>query len=152
MGYWDIPEEDCFGKTWFTTKMGTALGLVGSAYHIVAYQPDTAIQAVQRAANGTLTMATLGAIFGVTTCLTAEVREKPGDPLNYFVGGCASGLFLGVRSLALAPSWVGRFKKSYVFKKTLRCVTPGKRKWRGSWKNGEGPWKINGKKKTIEEV
>ncbi|MBN3293997.1 NDUAB dehydrogenase, partial [Polypterus senegalus] len=98
MGYWDIPEEDCFGKTWFTTKMGTALGLVGSAYHIVAYQPDTAIQAVQRAANGTLTMATLGAIFGVTTCLTAEVREKPGDPLNYFVGGCASGLFLGVRT------------------------------------------------------
>ena len=31
-------------------------GLVGSAYHIVAFQPDSAIAALQRASNATVTM------------------------------------------------------------------------------------------------
>lgn len=31
-------------------------GLVGSTYHIVAFQPDTALAAVQRATNTTVTM------------------------------------------------------------------------------------------------
>lgn len=43
-------------------------------------------------------LAALGAIFGMTTCLTAQAREAPNDPLNYFIGGCASGAFLGARS------------------------------------------------------
>ncbi|KPP57054.1 NADH dehydrogenase 1 alpha subcomplex subunit 11-like [Scleropages formosus] len=73
-------------------------GLVGSAYHIVAFQPDSALQAVQRAAAGTVTMASLGAIFGMATCLSAQVRDAPEDPLNYFVGGCAAGAFLGART------------------------------------------------------
>uniref|UniRef100_A0AAZ3SSH5 NADH dehydrogenase [ubiquinone] 1 alpha subcomplex subunit 11 n=1 Tax=Oncorhynchus tshawytscha TaxID=74940 RepID=A0AAZ3SSH5_ONCTS len=73
-------------------------GLVGSAYHIVAFQPDSAIQAVQRATNGTVTMAALGAIFGMTTCLAAQARDAPDDPVNYFLGGCASGVFLGART------------------------------------------------------
>ncbi|XP_021459353.1 NADH dehydrogenase [ubiquinone] 1 alpha subcomplex subunit 11 isoform X2 [Oncorhynchus mykiss] len=81
MGYWDLQE-----------------GLVGSAYHIVAFQPDSAIQAVQRATNGTVTMAALGAIFGMTTCLAAQARDAPDDPVNYFIGGCASGVFLGART------------------------------------------------------
>ncbi|XP_032428459.1 NADH dehydrogenase [ubiquinone] 1 alpha subcomplex subunit 11 [Xiphophorus hellerii] len=99
MGYWDVPEgTDCVEKTWIATKLGTALGLIGSAYHIVAFQPDTALEAVQRAASATVTMATMGAIFGMTTCLTAQAREAPDDPLNYFVGGCASGIFLGART------------------------------------------------------
>ncbi|KAM4809229.1 NADH dehydrogenase [ubiquinone] 1 alpha subcomplex subunit 11 [Rhinophrynus dorsalis] len=99
MGYWDIPDgTNCVEKTWLTTKLASALGLVGSAYHIVAFQPKTAMEGVQRAAVGTLTMASLGAIFGITTCLSAQIREKPEDPLNYFVGGCASGIFLGVRT------------------------------------------------------
>uniref|UniRef100_A0AAZ3P6K8 NADH dehydrogenase [ubiquinone] 1 alpha subcomplex subunit 11 n=1 Tax=Oncorhynchus tshawytscha TaxID=74940 RepID=A0AAZ3P6K8_ONCTS len=99
MGYWDLQEgKDCVEKTWITTKLGTALGLVGSAYHIVAFQPDSAIQAVQRATNGTVTMAALGAIFGMTTCLAAQARDAPDDPVNYFIGGCASGVFLGARS------------------------------------------------------
>ncbi|MBN3306129.1 NADH dehydrogenase [ubiquinone] 1 alpha subcomplex subunit 11 [Amia ocellicauda] len=99
MGYWDLQEgKDCVQKTWITTKLGTALGLVGSAYHIVAFQPDSAIQAVQRATSGTMTMATLGAIFGMATCLSAQARDEPDDPLNYFIGGCASGIFLGVRT------------------------------------------------------
>ncbi|KAG5848036.1 NADH dehydrogenase [ubiquinone] 1 alpha subcomplex subunit 11 [Anguilla rostrata] len=99
MGYWDLEEgRDCVGKTWITTKLGTALGLVGSAYHIVAFQPDSALQAVQRATAGTVTMASLGAIFGMATCLSAQARDAPDDPLNYFIGGCASGVFLGARS------------------------------------------------------
>lgn len=43
-------------------------------------------------------LATLGAIFGCVTCLSAQMRDAPDDPLNYFVGGCASGIFLGARS------------------------------------------------------
>ncbi|XP_048845861.1 NADH dehydrogenase [ubiquinone] 1 alpha subcomplex subunit 11 [Brienomyrus brachyistius] len=99
MGYWDLEEgKDCIEKTWITTKLGTALGLVGSAYHIVAFQPDSAMQAIQRATAGTVTMASLGAIFGMTTCLSAQLRDAPDDPVNYFIGGCASGVFLGART------------------------------------------------------
>ncbi|KAF3691399.1 NADH dehydrogenase [ubiquinone] 1 alpha subcomplex subunit 11 Complex I-B14.7 [Channa argus] len=99
MGYWDLTEgTDCVQKTWITAKMGTALGLVGSAYHIVAFQPESALAAVQRATNATVTMATMGAIFGMATCLSAQAREAPDDPLNYFIGGCASGIFLGART------------------------------------------------------
>ncbi|XP_056133805.1 NADH dehydrogenase [ubiquinone] 1 alpha subcomplex subunit 11 [Lampris incognitus] len=99
MGYWDLQEgKDCVEKTWITTKIGTAIGLVGSAYHIVAFQPDSALAALQRATSGTVTMATLGAIFGMTTCLSAQARDAPDDPLNYFIGGCASGVFLGAKT------------------------------------------------------
>ncbi|MBN3270443.1 NDUAB dehydrogenase, partial [Polyodon spathula] len=99
MGYWDMEEgKDCVEKTWLTTKLATAVGLVGSAFHIAAFRPDSAIQAVQRTASGTIAMASLGAIFGITTCLSAQAREAPDDPLNYFFGGCASGIFLGVRT------------------------------------------------------
>ncbi|KAG7456561.1 hypothetical protein MATL_G00237030 [Megalops atlanticus] len=99
MGYWDLEEgKDCIEKTWITTKLGTAIGLVGSAYHIVAFQPESAIEALQRATKGTVTMASLGAIFGMTTCLSAQARDAPDDPLNYFIGGCASGVFLGART------------------------------------------------------
>lgn len=45
-----------------------------------------------------LVSAAMGAIFGMTTCLSAQAREAPDDPLNYFIGGCASGIFLGARS------------------------------------------------------
>ncbi|OCU00522.1 NADH dehydrogenase [ubiquinone] 1 alpha subcomplex subunit 11 [Xenopus laevis] len=99
MGYWDIPDgTECVQKTWLTTKLGAALGLVGSAYHIVAFQPKTALEGIQRATMGTVTMASLGAIFGISTCLSAQIRDKPEDPLNYFIGGCASGIFLGVKT------------------------------------------------------
>lgn len=39
--------------------------------------------------------AAVGAMFGLSTCVSAQVREKPDDPLNYFIGGCAGGLTLG---------------------------------------------------------
>uniref|UniRef100_A0A8D2LCP9 NADH dehydrogenase [ubiquinone] 1 alpha subcomplex subunit 11 n=1 Tax=Varanus komodoensis TaxID=61221 RepID=A0A8D2LCP9_VARKO len=46
--------------------------------------------------------ATLGAVFGATTCLTAELRDAPDDPLNYFIGGCVSGAVLGARAHSFA--------------------------------------------------
>ncbi|KAM9331336.1 NADH dehydrogenase [ubiquinone] 1 alpha subcomplex subunit 11 [Gastrophryne carolinensis] len=99
MGYWDIPDgTNCGQKTWLATKVATALGVVGSAYHLVLFQPKTVLEGVQRAGGATLTMASLGAIFGITTCMAAQIRDKPDDTLNYFIGGCASGLLLGVKS------------------------------------------------------
>ncbi|XP_030365162.1 NADH dehydrogenase [ubiquinone] 1 alpha subcomplex subunit 11 [Strigops habroptila] len=98
-GYWDGPEgEQCPRRAWLTTRVGAAAGLVGAAYRIILLQPGSALAAVQMAALDTVTMATLGAVFGVTACLTAEIREKPEDPLNYFIGGCASGAILGART------------------------------------------------------
>ncbi|XP_044289793.1 NADH dehydrogenase [ubiquinone] 1 alpha subcomplex subunit 11 [Varanus komodoensis] len=66
------------------------------------YPPDTALQSFQKAASATVTMATLGAVFGATTCLTAELRDAPDDPLNYFIGGCVSGAVLGARAHSFA--------------------------------------------------
>ncbi|XP_009878915.1 PREDICTED: NADH dehydrogenase [ubiquinone] 1 alpha subcomplex subunit 11 [Charadrius vociferus] len=43
-------------------------------------------------------VSTLGAVFGVTTCLSAQIREEPESPLNYFIGGCATGAVLGARA------------------------------------------------------
>ncbi|XP_060780519.1 NADH dehydrogenase [ubiquinone] 1 alpha subcomplex subunit 11-like [Neoarius graeffei] len=99
VGYWDLKEgKNHDGKTWITTKLGTALGLVGLAYHIVLIWPETSLEALTRAANGSVTMASLGAIFGITTCLRAYVRDAPDDPINYFLSGCASGAFLGAQT------------------------------------------------------
>uniref|UniRef100_A0A8C3XL82 NADH dehydrogenase [ubiquinone] 1 alpha subcomplex subunit 11 n=1 Tax=Chelydra serpentina TaxID=8475 RepID=A0A8C3XL82_CHESE len=83
---------------WITGRLGAALGLIGSAYHIILIPPESAFKAVQTAATSTVTMATLGAVFGLTTCLSAQIREDPEDALNYFIGGCASGIALGVRT------------------------------------------------------
>ncbi|OXB59985.1 hypothetical protein ASZ78_008121 [Callipepla squamata] len=49
------------------------------------------------AASDTVTMAMLGAVFGLTTCLSAQVREEPESPLDYFIGGCATGAVVGAR-------------------------------------------------------
>ncbi|RMC00755.1 hypothetical protein DUI87_22438 [Hirundo rustica rustica] len=72
-------------------------GLVGAAYRIILLRPGSALAALQTAAADSVTMATLGAVFGLSTCLSAQVREEPEDPLNYFIGGCAAGAVLGVR-------------------------------------------------------
>ncbi|KAK2087149.1 hypothetical protein P7K49_033056 [Saguinus oedipus] len=42
--------------------------------------------------------AAVGAVFGLTSCIAAQVRQKPDDPLNYFLGGCAGGLTVGSRA------------------------------------------------------
>ncbi|XP_072516473.1 NADH dehydrogenase [ubiquinone] 1 alpha subcomplex subunit 11 [Salminus brasiliensis] len=103
MGYWELEEgKDCVQKTWITTKVATTMGLVGSAIHIALFRPETALEGLTRAANSTVTMASLGAVFGLATCLTAHARDAPEDPKNYFVGGCASGAILGARSHSVA--------------------------------------------------
>ncbi|XP_064590441.1 NADH dehydrogenase [ubiquinone] 1 alpha subcomplex subunit 11 [Zonotrichia leucophrys gambelii] len=98
-GYWDGPEgEQCPQRTWLATRVGAAAGLVGAAYRIILLRPGSALAALQTAAADSVTMATLGAVFGLSTCLSAQVREEPEDPLNYFIGGCASGAVLGARA------------------------------------------------------
>lgn len=97
-GYWDGPEgEQCPQRTWLTTRVGAAVGLLGSAYRIILLRPGSALAALQMAASDTVTMATLGAVFGLTTCFSAQVREEPQSPLDYFIGGCATGAVLGAR-------------------------------------------------------
>ncbi|XP_072261299.1 NADH dehydrogenase [ubiquinone] 1 alpha subcomplex subunit 11 [Pyxicephalus adspersus] len=99
MGYWDIPDgTQCLEKTWIATKLAAAVGAAGSAYNVVLFPSKTVLEGIRRAGGGTLTMASLGAIFGITTCVTAQVREKPDDPINYFIGGCSSGILLGVKA------------------------------------------------------
>ncbi|XP_018415195.1 PREDICTED: NADH dehydrogenase [ubiquinone] 1 alpha subcomplex subunit 11 [Nanorana parkeri] len=107
MWYWDAPDgTDCAEKTWFLTKLATGLGLAGSAYYVVLFQPKTVLEAVKNAGGATLTLAALGAMFSATTCITAQVREKPDDALNYFIGGCTSGLLLGVKNQSYATASV----------------------------------------------
>ncbi|XP_056324671.1 NADH dehydrogenase [ubiquinone] 1 alpha subcomplex subunit 11 [Danio aesculapii] len=99
MGYWDLEEgKDCVAKTWVTTKVATVVGLVATAYRMVLFKPEPPLQALTTAASLTGTMAAMGAIFGMTTCISAQVRDEPDSPANYFIGGCASGVFLGART------------------------------------------------------
>lgn len=73
-------------------------GIIGSAYSVSLNPADSTLEAVARVGRYTFTAAAIGAMFGLTTCVSAQVREKPDDPLNYFIGGCAGGLTLGARS------------------------------------------------------
>uniref|UniRef100_A0A8C9PGE0 NADH dehydrogenase [ubiquinone] 1 alpha subcomplex subunit 11 n=1 Tax=Spermophilus dauricus TaxID=99837 RepID=A0A8C9PGE0_SPEDA len=73
-------------------------GLIWSAYSVTHRPPDSVLEGVARAGRYTFTAASLGAVFGITSCFSAQVRGKPDDPLNYFLGGCAGGLTLGARS------------------------------------------------------
>ncbi|XP_004378479.1 NADH dehydrogenase [ubiquinone] 1 alpha subcomplex subunit 11 [Trichechus manatus latirostris] len=96
--YWDIPDgTECHRKTYASTSIGGATGLVASAYSLTLSPPGSFFEGVARAGRYTFTAAAIGAIFGVTSCVSAQVREKPDDPLNYFIGGCAGGLTLGAR-------------------------------------------------------
>ncbi|KAM5194018.1 NADH dehydrogenase [ubiquinone] 1 alpha subcomplex subunit 11 [Mantella aurantiaca] len=105
MGYWDNPDgTKCGEKTWLTTKIATGLGIMSSSYSIILFPPKTALEGLKRAGNVTFTMAALGAIFGMTTCIAAQVREKPDDATNYFIGGCTSGIFLGIKSHSYATA------------------------------------------------
>ncbi|XP_057566422.1 NADH dehydrogenase [ubiquinone] 1 alpha subcomplex subunit 11 [Hippopotamus amphibius kiboko] len=97
--YWDIPEgTECHRKAYAATTIGGATGLIVSAYSVALQTPASFLEGVARTGRYTFTAAAIGAIFGLTSCISAQVREKPEDPLNYFLGGCAGGLTLGVRS------------------------------------------------------
>ncbi|XP_004771613.1 NADH dehydrogenase [ubiquinone] 1 alpha subcomplex subunit 11 [Mustela nigripes] len=97
--YLDIPDgTECHRKTYASTTISGAAGLIVSAYSVILQPPDTFLEGVARTGRYTFTAAAIGAIFGLTSCLSAQVREKPDDPLNYFIGGCAGGLTLGART------------------------------------------------------
>ncbi|KAM5238948.1 NADH dehydrogenase [ubiquinone] 1 alpha subcomplex subunit 11 [Ctenodactylus gundi] len=96
--YTDIPDgTDCHRKAYASTAIGGTVGLVTSAYSLTHRPPGSVLEGVARAGRYTFTAAAIGAVFGLTSCISAQVREKPNDPLNYFLGGCAGGLTLGAR-------------------------------------------------------
>ncbi|XP_030849364.1 NADH dehydrogenase [ubiquinone] 1 alpha subcomplex subunit 11 [Strongylocentrotus purpuratus] len=68
----------------------------GTSAIILAVNPQTLGEAALRTGALTATCAAVGAIFATTTGATASYRGKD-TPLNYFIGGCTSGLFLGAR-------------------------------------------------------
>lgn len=97
--YDEIPDgTQCHRKTYITTALGGLLGVMGSAYSVVHNPAGSHLEAVARIGRYTFTAAAVGAMFGLASCVSAQVREKPDDPLNYFIGGCAGGLTLGARA------------------------------------------------------
>uniref|UniRef100_A0A9L0J0Y3 NADH dehydrogenase [ubiquinone] 1 alpha subcomplex subunit 11 n=1 Tax=Equus asinus TaxID=9793 RepID=A0A9L0J0Y3_EQUAS len=102
--YWDLPEgTECHRKAYASTSVGGAAGLIVSAYSIALKPPASFLEGVARTGRYTFTAAAIGAIFGLTTCVSAQVRGKPDDPLNYLIGGCAGGLTLGARAQVALP-------------------------------------------------
>ncbi|ETE72565.1 NADH dehydrogenase [ubiquinone] 1 alpha subcomplex subunit 11 [Ophiophagus hannah] len=89
---------NCFRKTWLAVRLGAFTGLVASTYHVTLYSPETYLEGLMRVAKSTVTMATLGAVFAASSCISAELRDAPEDPMNYFIGGCASGIMIGART------------------------------------------------------
>ncbi|XP_011928596.1 PREDICTED: NADH dehydrogenase [ubiquinone] 1 alpha subcomplex subunit 11 isoform X2 [Cercocebus atys] len=97
--YWDIPDgTDCHRKAYVTTSIASVAGLTAAAYRVTLNPPGTFLEGVAKVGQYTFTAAAVGAVFGLTSCISAQVREKPDDPLNYFLGGCAGGLTLGART------------------------------------------------------
>ncbi|XP_069914827.1 NADH dehydrogenase [ubiquinone] 1 alpha subcomplex subunit 11 [Oryctolagus cuniculus] len=97
--YTDIPDgTDCHRKAYASTSIGGAAGLTFSAYSLALKPPGSILEGVARAGRHTFTAAAIGAVFSLASCVSAQVREKPDDPLNYFIGGCAGGLTLGART------------------------------------------------------
>lgn len=97
--YWDIPDgTECHRKTYASTSISGAVGLIASAYSVALNPPGSFLEGVARTGRYTFTAAAVGAMFGITSCVSAQVREKPDDPVNYLLGGCAGGLTLGART------------------------------------------------------
>uniref|UniRef100_A0A2K6M0R3 NADH dehydrogenase [ubiquinone] 1 alpha subcomplex subunit 11 n=1 Tax=Rhinopithecus bieti TaxID=61621 RepID=A0A2K6M0R3_RHIBE len=94
---------DCHRKAYTTTSIASVAGLTAAAYRVTLNPPGTFLEGVAKVGQYTFTAAAIGAVFGLTSCISAQVREKPDDPLNYFLGGCAGGLTLGARSEWTAP-------------------------------------------------
>lgn len=90
------------GRYTFTAGERTVCVWGGGAFYFSVYP-----LAWQSCVSGPMTQcpplpicptAAIGAVFGIASCVSAQVRQKPDDPLNYFIGGCAGGLTLGARS------------------------------------------------------
>eukprot|EP00072_Mus_musculus_P047141 XP_006522880.1 PREDICTED: NADH dehydrogenase [ubiquinone] 1 alpha subcomplex subunit 11-like isoform X2 [Mus musculus] len=106
--YNEVPDgTQCHRKTYITTALGGICGIIGSAYSVTLNPTDSTLEAVARVGRYTLTAAAIRAMFGLTTCVSAQVREKPDDPLNYFIGNGAGGLTLGVRTHSYGTAAMG---------------------------------------------
>ncbi|XP_037598285.1 NADH dehydrogenase [ubiquinone] 1 alpha subcomplex subunit 11-like [Cebus imitator] len=96
--FWDIPDgTDCHRKAVSATATGTVVGGTAAAYSITLNPASNFLDGALRAGRYTFTGAAVGAVSGLTSCITAQVRQKPDDPLNYFLGDCAGGLTVGSR-------------------------------------------------------
>lgn len=74
--------------------------------YVLLYELNDCIKLCNTDMGVYVVLATMGAIFGMGTCLSAQAREAPDDPLNYFFGGCASGIFLGAKSRYQSRHWL----------------------------------------------
>ncbi|XP_008061836.1 NADH dehydrogenase [ubiquinone] 1 alpha subcomplex subunit 11 [Carlito syrichta] len=96
--YWEIPDgTECHRKAYASTSISGFIGVTTSAYSLALRPAGTFLEGAARAGRYTFTAAAVGAVFGLASCISAQVRQKPDDPLNYFIGGCAGGLTLGAR-------------------------------------------------------
>ncbi len=61
-------------------------------------------------------LAAMGAIFGMATCLSAQAREAPDDPTNYFIGaGPCRDLWRGRCSKYKRGTWNTAFNRAVLF-------------------------------------
>lgn len=88
-------------STFQMAQSATVLGAATSVVSLSLYFPKNFADGALRTANVTGTFALLGAVFGMTTNVSASIREKD-DPLNYFLGGCAAGVMLGAKNRSYA--------------------------------------------------
>ncbi|XP_072023948.1 NADH dehydrogenase [ubiquinone] 1 alpha subcomplex subunit 11-like [Amphiura filiformis] len=82
-------------------RFGGYVGLVWAAMHGIFIHPPSAGMALLSAANKTALFAIMGATFAGTTSALASATGHD-RKLNYFIGGCTAGTFLGVRSKSIA--------------------------------------------------
>ncbi|XP_048197852.1 NADH dehydrogenase [ubiquinone] 1 alpha subcomplex subunit 11 [Perognathus longimembris pacificus] len=106
--YWAAPDgTECHRKAYITTTLGAGAGLAAGSYSVIFWSASTSMENVARIGRYTFTAAAVGAMFGLASCISSQVREKPDDPLNYFIGGCAGGLTLGARTHSYGTAATG---------------------------------------------
>ncbi|XP_071482588.1 NADH dehydrogenase [ubiquinone] 1 alpha subcomplex subunit 11-like [Diadema antillarum] len=86
-------------KTVGITSIASGIGFCGGAFTL-SVKPAGVAEGLLRLGSVTASFAAVGAIFAVTTGATASLRESD-SPLNYFIGGCTSGLFIGARTQSI---------------------------------------------------
>ncbi|XP_052571899.1 NADH dehydrogenase [ubiquinone] 1 alpha subcomplex subunit 11-like [Peromyscus californicus insignis] len=106
--YDDIGDStQCHCKTCITTALGGLMGAIASALQCLLNPVDSHLEAGAGPGWYTCMAAAVGAMLGLATCVGVQVREKPDDPMNYFIGGCARGLTLGACAHSYGTAVVG---------------------------------------------
>lgn len=100
--YNDVPDgSQCHRKAYITIALGSHCGKIGSTYSVTHSPADSALEAVTRVGHIHCSCC-WSKVWSYHLC-QCQVQEKPDDPLNYFIGGCAGGLTLGTS----APTVMG---------------------------------------------